>query len=118
MADSNDRSSADVQASSDTATVRAERDEGAIVGLLDEEEPTTSDTPPAIQNGAVSNRYREILREQADDISDEGSVDALPKRVGSPIDSLLSVPDDSPSIQASVSQKPHDAQANLGSRVP
>ncbi|OLN84330.1 Vacuolar protein sorting-associated protein 8-like protein [Colletotrichum chlorophyti] len=92
MADSNDRSSADVQASSDTATVRAERDEGAIVGLLDEEEPTTSDTPPAIQNGAVSNRYREILREQADDISDEGSVDALPKRgsvISSPSSSVL-----------------------------
>ncbi|KAM0335359.1 hypothetical protein ACHAQA_000404 [Verticillium albo-atrum] len=48
-----------------------------------------------------SSRYRQILRDQVDDISEDGSVDAVPRRVGSPIDSLLSVPDDTPSIAGS-----------------
>ncbi|KAF6837734.1 golgi complex component [Colletotrichum plurivorum] len=106
MADPDDRPAADVQASSDEETVIPEREEDGIVGLLDgvaldDDERQISDASPAIENGAVSNRYRQILREQADDASEEGSVDAAPRRVGSPIDSLLSVPDDSPSVQAS-----------------
>lgn len=109
MADPDDRPAADVQASSEE-TVIHEREEDGIVGLLDGialddesggDDRETSDASPAIENGAVSNRYRQILREQADDVSEEGSVDAAPRRVGSPIDSLLSVPDDSPSVQAS-----------------
>lgn len=108
MADQDDRSSEDIQASSDEETVKAEREEDGIVGLLDDETQTSSSTPPATESGALPNRYREILREQADNVSDEGSVDAFPKRVGSPIDSLMSVPDDSPSVQASpASQYPN-----------
>lgn len=58
----------------------------------------------AIGNGAVSNRYREILQQQRQDSSDVSSlggssVHGLPKRAGSPIDSVLSGPDDTPSIQ-------------------
>ncbi|KAK2004728.1 vacuolar assembly/sorting protein VPS8 [Colletotrichum falcatum] len=102
MADQDDRSSLDRQAFGDDETVKAEKEEDGIVGLLDDETGISSSTPPAIENGAVPNRYRDILREQADDVSEEGSVDAAPKRAGSPIDSLMSVPDDSPSIQGSV----------------
>ncbi|KAI8241429.1 Vacuolar protein sorting-associated protein 8-like protein [Colletotrichum sp. SAR 10_96] len=97
MADPDDRSSADVQAPSDGGMVKAEGEEDGIVGLLDDEEREASDASPAIENGIISNRYRQILRDQADDASEEGSVDAAPKRVGSPIDSLMSLPDDSPS---------------------
>lgn len=101
MADPDDRSSADAQAPSDGGMVKAEGEEDGIVGLLDDEEREASDASPAIENGIISNRYRQILRDQADDASEEGSVDAAPKRVGSPIDSLMSLPDDSPSVQAS-----------------
>ncbi|KAK1455146.1 vacuolar assembly/sorting protein VPS8 [Colletotrichum melonis] len=114
MADQDDRSSEDIQASSDEETVKAEREEDGIVGLLDDETQTSSSTPPVAESGALPNRYREILREQADNVSDEGSVDAVPKRVGSPIDSLMSVPDDSPSVQASTaSQYPNALQLTL-----
>ncbi|TDZ40271.1 Vacuolar protein sorting-associated protein 8-like protein [Colletotrichum spinosum] len=106
MAEQDDLSSADIPASSDEETIKAERDEDGIVGHLDDDETQPSTPSPAIENGAVSNRYRQILREQADDVSDEGSLDAAPKRLGSPIDSLLSVPDDSPSIQGSVISSP------------
>ncbi|KXJ91308.1 golgi complex component [Microdochium bolleyi] len=41
-----------------------------------------------------------------DDASESGSADGLPRRAGSPIDSLLSVPDDSPSILGSVLSSP------------
>ncbi|WYZ44317.1 hypothetical protein EsH8_VII_000753 [Colletotrichum jinshuiense] len=105
MHDQDDRSSADIPASSDNETVKAEREEDGIVGLLDDD-AQASGTSPAIENGAVSNRYREILRGQADDASEEGSVDAVPRRAGSPIDSLMSVPDDSPSVQGSVISSP------------
>lgn len=101
MTDSDDRSFADVQASSDDGTVTAEREEDGNAGLLDDEETEATVTSPVMENGTISNRYRQILRAQADAVSEEGSVDAAPKRVGSPIDSLMSVPDDSPSVQAS-----------------
>lgn len=42
--------------------------------------------------------YRHLLQER-DDASESGSADGLPRRAGSPIESLLSVPDDTPSIQ-------------------
>ncbi|GJD02932.1 vacuolar assembly/sorting protein VPS8 [Colletotrichum higginsianum] len=102
MADQDDTSSLGIPASSDEENMMAEREEDGTASLLDDEVQTSSSTPPAIGNGAVSNRYREILREQAEDASDEGSADAVPKRAGSPVDSLMSVPDDSPSIQASL----------------
>ncbi|KAK1595747.1 vacuolar assembly/sorting protein VPS8 [Colletotrichum navitas] len=106
MADQDDRSSVGKPAFGDEETVKAEKEEDGIAGLLDEETQISSSTPPAIEKGAVPNRYRDILREQADDVSEEGSVDAAPKRAGSPIDSLMSIPDDSPSIQGSVISSP------------
>ncbi|KAK2046892.1 vacuolar assembly/sorting protein VPS8 [Colletotrichum somersetense] len=106
MADQDDRSSVDQPAPGDEETVKAEKEEDGIAGLLDDDTQTSSSTPLAIENGAVPNRYRDILREQADNVSEEGSMDAAPKRAGSPIDSLMSIPDDSPSIQGSVISSP------------
>lgn len=62
-------------------------------------------TPPvAIGNGLLKNRYREIMQRQNQDGSDVSSLagselHGLPRRVGSPIDSVLSGPDDTPSVQ-------------------
>lgn len=52
-------------------------------------------TPPALGNGV--NRYKAMRR--LGELSEDGSSDAVPHRALSPIDSLLSVPDDTPSIQ-------------------
>jgi hypothetical protein len=85
------------QGSSDEDTVRG--DEGGHVADILEEERQAAGTP--IGNGSIARRYRDIIRANAGDdtASENGSVDAAPRRVGSPIDSLLSVPDDSPSVQ-------------------
>jgi hypothetical protein len=67
---------------------------GRIVELLQEEGEVAS-TPPQVGNGI--NRYK--VAQEIDSPSEDGSLDALPRRTGSPIDSLLSIPDDSPSVQ-------------------
>jgi hypothetical protein len=54
--------------------------------------------------GNISNRYREIMREQQEDGSelssvDAGSVDAIPRMPGSPVESVSYANDDTPSMQ-------------------
>ncbi|RSM10675.1 hypothetical protein CEP52_003474 [Fusarium oligoseptatum] len=86
---------------------------GGAVGSLDsdDEEPDHHPAPVAIGNGSVTNRYREIMQQQHQDGSDVSSLEnssfhGLPKRAGSPIDSVLSGPDDTPSIQGSFISSP------------
>jgi hypothetical protein len=67
---------------------------GRIAELL-QEERGAAPTPQPLGNGI--NRYK--AAQQIDDGSEDGSVENLPRRKGSPIDSLLSIPDDSPSLQ-------------------
>jgi hypothetical protein len=67
---------------------------GRIVELFQEERESAS-TPPQLGNG--TNRYKTV--QHINSPSEDGSLEALPRRSGSPIDSLLSVPDDSPSVQ-------------------
>ncbi|KAH7319282.1 vacuolar assembly/sorting protein-like protein VPS8 [Rhexocercosporidium sp. MPI-PUGE-AT-0058] len=74
---------------------------GRIVKLLEE---ARDDAPTPEQLGNGTNRYK--VARQIDSPSEDESLDALPQRAGSPIDSLLSVPDDSPSIQGSVLSSP------------
>jgi vacuolar protein sorting-associated protein 8 len=66
----------------------------AIAELL-QEERDAAPTPQQLGNGV--NHYKVVL--QTDEASEDGSLQATPRRTGSPIDSLLSVPDDSPSVQ-------------------
>ncbi|RDW73235.1 hypothetical protein BP6252_07142 [Coleophoma cylindrospora] len=75
---------------------------GRIVALLQEERDGAF-TPPQVGNGTLASRYRQM---QQDDTSEDGSLEAPPRRVGSPIDSILSNPDDSPSVQGSVLSSP------------
>ncbi|KAI9047614.1 hypothetical protein LZ554_008327 [Drepanopeziza brunnea f. sp. 'monogermtubi'] len=74
---------------------------GRLVELL-EEAREAAPTPEQLGNG--SNRYK--AARPIDSPSEDGSVDAVPRRAGSPIDSLLSIPDDSPSVQGSVLSSP------------
>ena len=79
------------QAGSENGTPKARE---RIAELLQEE----SEAPATLQPlGNGTNRYKLIQRTESP--SEDGSLDVLPNRTGSPIDSLLSVPDDSPSVQ-------------------
>jgi hypothetical protein len=56
--------------------------------------------PIRLNDSPLPNRYREMLREQSDTLSEDGSsVDNAPRRVISPIDSMLSAPEDVASHQ-------------------
>ena len=84
---------------SDEETVKGAHDEDHITEFLEEEMQSPS-TPVAQGNSVIANRYRELLQDGADTASEDGSTtDAIPRRAGSPVDSMLSVPDDSPSVQ-------------------
>ncbi|KAH7321257.1 golgi complex component [Stachybotrys elegans] len=67
--------------------------------------PSTGDT------SAIANRYREILHDQHDTISEVSStggnsIEAPPRRAVSPLDSVMSGPDDTPSVQGSMMSSP------------
>ncbi|KAI1656838.1 Golgi CORVET complex core vacuolar protein 8-domain-containing protein [Daldinia decipiens] len=88
--------------SSDDETIKPER--GIEQEQLEEDvegEPGSIVSDQPTGNGVVANRYRQLLRNH-DDVSEAGSSEDLPRRAGSPIDSLLSIPDDSPSVQGSM----------------
>lgn len=68
--------------------------EGRIVELLQEEREGTLTSQP-LGNG--TNRYRNTGALESP--SEDGSLDAIPHRPASPRESLLSIPDDSPSVQ-------------------
>ncbi|KAK8072440.1 vacuolar protein sorting-associated protein 9a [Apiospora saccharicola] len=91
--------------SSDEETIKGDRDQEHLAEVLEEERQEDAAAPAPENNGPLANRYRHLLRDQ-DDTSESGSAEGLPKRVGSPIDSLLSVPDDAHSIQGSVLSSP------------
>jgi hypothetical protein len=87
--------------SSDQETVKGDRDEDHIADILEEEEEDTANdsaAPPAGPS-SIAHRYRELLVVEHETPSEDGSTDAIPRRAASPMGSMLSVPDDSPSIQ-------------------
>ncbi|OIW26123.1 hypothetical protein CONLIGDRAFT_647831 [Coniochaeta ligniaria NRRL 30616] len=101
MADEPELSRADDQDTSDDDTVRGEQEADHIAEILEEELRAPS-TPTPLGNGSIAHRYREIIQDnEADTVSENGSTDAIPRRAGSPIDSLMSIPDDTPSVQGS-----------------
>ncbi|KAJ9151972.1 Vacuolar assembly/sorting protein VPS8 [Pleurostoma richardsiae] len=102
-----DLSPANDDASSDDETVKGDPDERGHIAELLEEARQSPSTPVPGSNGVITNRYRELLQDQFDSASEDGSTtDAIPRRAGSPVDSMLSVPDGSPSIQGSVLSSP------------
>jgi vacuolar protein sorting-associated protein 8 len=105
MEDEREMPPAGDQDSSDEDTIKGDREEDHIVEIL-EEERQTSATPVPIGNGSVAQRYRALVESQAEVASEDGSADGLPRRAGSPVESLLSVPDRSPSVQGSLISSP------------
>ena len=103
MADEPELARADDQggsSSSDEETVKGDRDEDHIADILEEEEERDagSSAPPA-GTSSIAHRYRELLEAEHETPSEDGSTDALPRLAASPMGSMLSVPDDSPSVQ-------------------
>jgi len=80
---------------------------GRVVELL-EEERTGALTP--IANGFSGKDYRTF--QEPDEASEDGSVDQAPRRIESPSGSILSNPDDSPSVQVSYPLLQNEALAN------
>lgn len=68
-----------------------------IADILEEERRADATAAPE-PDGPLANHFRQLLRDH-DDASDAGSAEGLPRRAGSPIDSLLSGQDGSPSVQ-------------------
>lgn len=86
-------------ASSDEETIKGELEQENFAEALEEELDEDASNPPPARGSVAASRYHQLLKDQAD-MSDEGSsMDDLPRRAGSPMNSLLSVPDDSPSVQ-------------------
>jgi hypothetical protein len=86
----------------------AEPPEGGRVVELLEEERTGALTP--IANGFSGKDYRTF--QGPDEASEDGSVDQAPRRIESPSGSILSNPDDSPSVQVSYPLLHNEALAN------
>jgi len=84
---------------SDEETVKGDRDDDHIIDILEEERHLQSTPVLPIGGSSIRNRYRELVEAEHDTASEDGSTDAIPRRAGSPADSLLSIPDDSPSVQ-------------------
>lgn len=96
----------DAASSSDGDTIKPDRDED--VADISEEEPQSPVTSVPGGVSSVKSRYRELAAAaQQDTASDDGSTDTIPRRVGSPTDSSLSIPDDSPSVQVGA-EKPRE----------
>ncbi|KAI5922033.1 Golgi CORVET complex core vacuolar protein 8-domain-containing protein [Camillea tinctor] len=99
--DPRDKSPDRDDASSDDETVKGDQPEHhELADILEEERRENASSIPA-ENALVANRYRQLLQNR-DDVFEGGSTDDVPRRVASPIDSLLSGPDDSPSVQGSM----------------
>lgn len=62
-----------------------------------EEELAAGVSPEPVGNGVHGKGYKII--DTAEGHFDDGSQDGTPPRNGSPVDSMLSIPDDTPSIQ-------------------
>lgn len=104
-----DQSSLDDQAHNDQDNVlegdrNHDRTTAGSMGEENQGEQEMTNFSSPIENGAISKRYGEIIHDQAvkeseESSDDTGSLGAIAKRPRSPVESLLSVPDDTPSIQ-------------------
>lgn len=84
--------------SSDGDTIKPDQDDVADILQDEGQSPVAQDAPIGVNS--VKGRYRELAEAaQQETTSDDGSTDTFPRRAVSPMDSNLSIPDDSPSAQ-------------------
>ncbi|KAK4144381.1 Golgi CORVET complex core vacuolar protein 8-domain-containing protein [Dichotomopilus funicola] len=111
--------------SSDEETVKGDRDEDQIANILEEEDSEHGSGAPSAGPSSAAHRYRELLEPEPEAPSEDGSTDAIPRLAVSPMGSMLSVPDDTPSVQGSVISSPsssllpsHASRTGLASPTP
>ncbi|KAI9744541.1 MAG: Vacuolar protein sorting-associated protein 8 [Claussenomyces sp. TS43310] len=78
-------------------------EEQRMLEILEEERAGIT-TPTSMENGGLGKGYRNI--QQDDHVSDLEDNQHMPRRKGSPAESVDSIPDDTPSIQGSVFSSP------------
>ncbi|KAK4193276.1 putative vacuolar protein sorting-associated protein 8 [Podospora australis] len=96
---------ADNQSSSDDGeTIRGDREDDHLADVAEGEQAESSDVlaPTSTGESTVKSRYRELVEAAPDTASEDGSTDAIPRLAASPMGSIPSIPDDSPSVQGSV----------------
>lgn len=100
MADEPELVRSDDQSSSSDGetTVKGDHDQDHVAGVLDEEQHDAESLAPSAGPSSIAHRYREILQAEHDTASDDGSADAVAQLDASPMGSMLSVPDDTPSL--------------------
>ncbi|AEO70520.1 uncharacterized protein THITE_2122100 [Thermothielavioides terrestris NRRL 8126] len=92
--------------SSDEATVKGDHDEDHIPTVPEAEQRPAESPAPHAGPSTIAHRYRELLEASHDAASEDGSADATPRLAASPMGSVLSVPDDTPSLHGSVISSP------------
>ncbi|KAI1433871.1 Golgi CORVET complex core vacuolar protein 8-domain-containing protein [Xylaria sp. CBS 124048] len=104
--------------SSDEETIKGELDQNRISPVESDDTLDDGSVAPPAPSSVAASRYRQLLQDQTD-MSDEGSLmDDLPRRADSPLNSSLSVPDDSPSAQGSMLSFPSGSVApSIASRA-
>jgi hypothetical protein len=86
--------------SDDDETVKGDRDEDHIADSLDEEPQSPTTPVPASGQSIVAHRYRDLVGSEHEAASEDGSTtEAIPRLGESPLGSMLSIPDDTPSLQ-------------------
>lgn len=85
--------------SSDEETIKGDRDEDHIADLLEDDQRSNDTSTPAAGPSSIAHRYHELLEAEHESPSEDGSTDAFPRLAASPMGSMLSVPDDPPSVQ-------------------
>lgn len=90
----------DEQESSDAESVKSAPN-ADDVPQLDSHEAHDDAVPVELQDASARQRQRRDALDEGSEMGsiDAGSVDTLPRRADSPIDSMLSGPDDTPSVQ-------------------
>lgn len=99
------QSHAPSSSSSDEETVKGDRDEDQIANILEEEDSEHGSSAPSAGPSSATHRYRELLEPGSEAPSEDGSTDAIPRLAVSPMGSMLSVPDDTPSVQVCEKQE-------------
>lgn len=83
---------------------RGSSDDESVNGALNADDVPQLDSaeaPVELQDASAARRQGQEAQEEGSEMGsiDAGLVDALPRRLDSPVDSMLSGPDDTPSVQ-------------------
>lgn len=101
MANEPELSPANAQSSSssDEETVKGDREEDHIADSLEEDQQSPETPVPSVGPSVIAYRYRELVEVGNETASEDGTTDAIPRLATSPLGSMLSIPDDTPSLQ-------------------